>query len=66
MLPKGNHYDFSATVGDVGDWLVRARVTQEGDVEGRLHFPLGPAIGKVTCGLGIRPDMIILHSLPQL
>ncbi len=52
MLQKGNQYAFVATVADVGDWLVQARVTQEGDVDGRLHFPLGSALAKVTGSLG--------------
>ncbi len=54
MLQKGSHYAFAATVVDVGDWLVQARVTKEGDVDGRLHFPVGSAVAKVTGNLGIQ------------
>ncbi len=62
MLQKGNHYAFAATVADIGDWLVQARVTQEGDVDGRLHFPLGSALAKVTGGLGSPSDLSMMYS----
>jgi mitochondrial import receptor subunit TOM40 len=59
LLPGGSMYHYSATVADVGDKLIMGRVSQDGDVDGRVHFPIGPVMNKLSLSLGRQQDMIM-------
>eukprot|EP00612_Vaucheria_litorea_P000287 CAMPEP_0171457540 /NCGR_PEP_ID=MMETSP0945-20130129/3584_1 /TAXON_ID=109269 /ORGANISM="Vaucheria litorea, Strain CCMP2940" /LENGTH=310 /DNA_ID=CAMNT_0011983181 /DNA_START=179 /DNA_END=1111 /DNA_ORIENTATION=+ len=52
VIPGGNAFTFGSMVVEANNKLAMGRISKTGDLDARIHYPIGPVYGKVNFTVG--------------